>query len=29
VRAWITQRIEIQSGAKLPSADFGEPAQPA
>jgi hypothetical protein len=28
VRAWITQRLEIQSGAKLPSADFGEPAQP-
>jgi hypothetical protein len=29
VRAWLTQRLEIQSGAKLPSADFGEPAQPA
>jgi rubrerythrin len=29
VRRWITQRLEIQLGAKLPSADFGEPAQPA
>jgi hypothetical protein len=29
VRSWVSQRLEIQAGAKLPSADFGEPAQPA
>lgn len=29
VRAWVAERLEIQAGASLPSADFGEPAQPA
>ena len=26
VRAWVAQRLEIQAGTELPSADFGEPA---
>lgn len=29
VRRWVAQRLEFQAGAKLPSPDFGEPAQPA
>lgn len=29
VRSWISERLQIQSGAELPSADFGEPAHPA
>jgi hypothetical protein len=29
VRRWIAERLEIQAGAKLPSLEFGEPAQPA
>jgi hypothetical protein len=29
IRRWVAERLEIQLGAKLPSADFGEPAQPA
>jgi hypothetical protein len=28
VRTWIAERLGIQLGAKLPSTDFGEPAQP-
>jgi hypothetical protein len=29
VRRWIAERLEVQAGAKLPSLEFGEPAQPA
>jgi rubrerythrin len=28
IRQWISERLEIQLGAKLPATDFGEPAQP-
>lgn len=28
VRRWVAERLEIQLGAKMPSADFGQPAQP-
>jgi rubrerythrin len=28
IRGWIAERLEIQLGAKMPAADFGEPAQP-
>jgi hypothetical protein len=28
VRRWTAERLEVQLGAKLPSVDFGEPAQP-
>lgn len=28
VRAWVTERLELQLGAKMPAAEFGEPAQP-
>lgn len=28
IRQWLAERLEIQLGAKLPSTDFGEPAQP-
>jgi hypothetical protein len=27
VRSWIAERLEIQLGARMPSTDFGEPAQ--
>jgi hypothetical protein len=29
VRGWIAERLEIELGKRLPSMDFGEPAQPA
>ena len=29
VRRWVAERLEIQLGAKMPSLEFGEPAQPA
>ena len=29
VRSWIAERLEIQLGKAMPSADFGEPARPA
>jgi rubrerythrin len=28
IRAWVAERLEIQLGAAMPAADFGEPAQP-
>ena len=28
VRTWITERLELQLGARMPAAEFGEPAQP-
>ncbi|HET7752838.1 MAG TPA: ferritin-like domain-containing protein [Anaeromyxobacteraceae bacterium] len=28
VRRWIAERLEVQLGAKIPSTDFGQPAQP-
>lgn len=28
VRTWVTERLEVQLGAKMPAAEFGEPAQP-
>jgi hypothetical protein len=27
VRRWVTERLELQLGAKMPSGEFGEPAQ--
>jgi rubrerythrin len=29
IRAWVTERLELQLGAKMPAAEFGEPAHPA
>ncbi len=28
IRRWLAERLEAQLGAKLPSSDFGEPAEP-
>ncbi len=28
IRRWVAERLEIQLGAKMPPAEFGEPAQP-
>jgi hypothetical protein len=27
VRSWIAERLEVQLGARMPPADFGQPAQ--
>jgi hypothetical protein len=29
IRSWLAERLEIQLGKRLPSTDFGEPAQPS
>lgn len=29
VRAWVSERLEIQAGTELPPAEFGEPAHPS
>lgn len=29
IRRWLAERLEIQLGAEMPPAEFGEPAQPA
>jgi rubrerythrin len=29
VRAWLSERLQVQLGARMPPAEFGEPTQPA